>query len=61
MNRHWANLASGLGSILEVFPKPQTRRFIPKDSDGERLYGDLKRVGQDMNRSLGKLKNGSGA
>lgn len=36
----------GMGSVLDIYPRTNFRRFIPRDSDAERLREDWRRVGE---------------
>lgn len=47
----------GMGSVVDLAPPPRASRFIPRDTDSERLRGDFERIGIDMTRVLEMQRN----
>lgn len=53
MSRHIKNFLRGFGSVIDIAPAPTCRdRFVPRDTDAERLRKDFERVGSDMHKAF---------
>ncbi len=52
MTKQLKHFLKGMGSVVDLAPQSRAKRFIPEDSDADRLRGDLERIGHDMNRAL---------
>lgn len=52
MTKQLKHFLKGVGSVVDLAPQSRARRFIPQDSDADRLRGDLERIGRDMARAL---------
>ena len=55
MKKHLSNVLHGMGSVLEVSPNTDYRRFLPKGTDADRLHSDWQKVGQDLNSAIRKV------
>ena len=47
----------GMGSVLEIAPRHNFRRFIPRGSDAERLRADWQRVGEALSTATIQWKH----
>ena len=52
MTKQLKHFLKGMGSVVDLAPQSRAKRFIPEDSDADRLRGDLERIGHDMKRAL---------
>jgi hypothetical protein len=57
MTKQLKHFIKGVGSVVDLAPSPRAPRFIPRDSDSERLRGDFERIGIDMTRVLEMQRN----
>jgi hypothetical protein len=48
MTERLRHFLRGAGSVLDIAPPPDPRRYLPQGSDAERLLGDVERIGADM-------------
>lgn len=55
MKKHFSNILHGMGSVLEVYPNTDYRRFLPKGTDADRLRSDWQKVGQDISSAIQKV------
>lgn len=53
MTKHIKNFLRGVGSVIDIAPAPRSsERFVPRDTDAERLRKDFERVGSDMRKAF---------
>lgn len=58
MTKRLRAVIKGIGSVLDIAPKPKVHRYIPREADSDRLNGDLRRIGQDMTKVFEKVIHG---
>jgi hypothetical protein len=51
MTKQLKHFIKGLGSVVDLAPTPRASRFVPRESDADRLRGDFERIGIDMTRA----------
>ena len=53
MIEHLKFFLTGAGRVLDLAPASRFERFIPQQTDSERLRSDLYRIGADMQKVIG--------
>lgn len=48
MNNTLKRFLRGVGSVIDIAPAPDPRRYLPQRSDAELLRTDLEAIGADM-------------
>jgi hypothetical protein len=56
MNAKAKNFLRGAGSVLDIAPSRDLRRFAPRMSTAERMSGHFNRVGEAMRRACGTFE-----
>ena len=57
MNAKIKNLLRGAGSVMDIAPARDLRRFAPRMSTAERMSGHFNRVGGAISRAFGTFEN----
>lgn len=57
MNAKVKNLLRGAGSVMDIAPSSDLRRFAPRRTTADRMTGHFVRVGESMSRACGTFEN----
>lgn len=52
MTKHLKNFMRGVGSTVDLAPASRRERFVPRESDADRLCGDFERIRGDFVKSF---------
>jgi hypothetical protein len=52
MAKHLKNFMRGVGSTVDLAPVSRRERFVPRESDADRLRGDFERIRGDFVKSF---------
>ncbi len=52
MNKTLKRFLRGVGSVIDIAPTPDPRRYLPQSSDAEQLRTDLEAIGADMRQIM---------
>ena len=55
MTKQLKNILKGVGSVMNISPRNDYRRFIPKESAGERMKGHWERTGHHIKRAIDRF------
>jgi hypothetical protein len=56
MTRRFKALLNGAGSVLDVAPAGDYRRFVPRQGPDERMRGHWMRVGDSLRRAMDRYE-----
>jgi hypothetical protein len=57
MTKHFKNILRGVGSIMDIAPFTDYRRFVPKENIQERMHGHWARTGRNIQHAVKRFTN----
>lgn len=57
MTKHLKSFFKGAGSVMDIAPETDYRRFVPKGTPAERIGRHWVRVGKHLSTSMGRFAN----
>jgi hypothetical protein len=54
------NILRGMGSVFDICPATDYRRFVPRKTGPERMRGHFESVGRAIERSISRVAGGQG-
>jgi hypothetical protein len=57
MKPHTKYILRGVGSLIDLMPPPNFRRYVPSENAAERMQGYWQRVGNSLRRAARQFQN----